>query len=359
MDTIIENAYRNPAYGLRSEPSLYKYLKPKYPEITHSKIKAWLNNQEIYQTMKPRNNNYQSFIATGPLEQFQIDLIYMPEAWFNNGYKYILACVDVFSKRAALTPLKERDSQTTTNAFKGILNKLGIPKTIYADQGSEFKNADFNKLLKEHDIKIIYALDHAPFVESLNKTIKTRLYKYMAFHQTAKWNNALPLIVDAYNETPHSSTGISPNDINKSNITQARMHMLKRSKSKVYKPINVDDKVRVPVIHKVKKGYKQQWSFETHNVEATEGKGLYKVNGELYPRKELQLINHSTLVKPMSKTKAQEKIISDERKIGKAINSKLLKEIVDNPTREQVIKDIGTKVISYKRGAAPKAKYIL
>lgn len=171
MDTIIENAYRNPAYGLRSEPSLYKYLKPKYPEITHSKIKAWLNNQEIYQTMKPRNNNYQSFIATGPLEQFQIDLIYMPEA--------------------------------------------------------------------------------------------------------------------------------------------------------------------------------------------TEGKGLYKVNGELYPRKELQLINHSTLVKPMSKTKAQEKIISDERKIGKAINSKLLKEIVDNPTREQVIKDIGTKVISYKRGAAPKAKYIL
>lgn len=47
MDTIIENAYRNPAYGLRSEPSLYKYLKPKYPEITHAKIKAWLNNQVI------------------------------------------------------------------------------------------------------------------------------------------------------------------------------------------------------------------------------------------------------------------------------------------------------------------------
>ncbi len=41
-----------------------------------------------------------SFVAEGPLEQFQIDLIYMPKSWFNNGFKNIFACIDVFSKKA-------------------------------------------------------------------------------------------------------------------------------------------------------------------------------------------------------------------------------------------------------------------
>ena len=46
---------------------------------------------------------------------------------------------------------------------------MGIPKTIYSDQGSEFKNNTFQKLLDKHNIQIIFALGHAPFVESLIK----------------------------------------------------------------------------------------------------------------------------------------------------------------------------------------------
>ncbi len=81
-----------------------------------------------------------SFVAEGPLEQFQIDLIYMPKSWFNNSFKYIfqVACVDVFSKKADMIPLKDREQTTTTKAFEKILDNTGIPKTIYSDQGSEF-----------------------------------------------------------------------------------------------------------------------------------------------------------------------------------------------------------------------------
>jgi hypothetical protein len=46
---------------------------------------------------------------------------------------------------------------------------MGIPKTIHSDQGSGFKNATFQKLLDKHNIKILFALEHAPFVESFNK----------------------------------------------------------------------------------------------------------------------------------------------------------------------------------------------
>jgi hypothetical protein len=38
----------------------------------------------------------------------------MPESWFNNGFKYIFACIDVFSKKADMIPLKDREQTTTT-----------------------------------------------------------------------------------------------------------------------------------------------------------------------------------------------------------------------------------------------------
>ncbi len=42
-----------------------------------------------------------------------------------------------------MIPLQDREQITTTKAFEKILDNMGIPKTIYSDQGSEFKNIHF------------------------------------------------------------------------------------------------------------------------------------------------------------------------------------------------------------------------
>ena len=47
-----------------------------------------LKSLELNQLLTKRRGDI-SFVAEGPLQQFQIDLIYMPKSWFNNGYKYI------------------------------------------------------------------------------------------------------------------------------------------------------------------------------------------------------------------------------------------------------------------------------
>ncbi len=69
------------------------------------------------QVLKKRRGDI-SFVAEGPLEQFQIDLIYISKSWFNNGFKHIFACVDVFNKKADTIPLKDREQTTTTKALK-------------------------------------------------------------------------------------------------------------------------------------------------------------------------------------------------------------------------------------------------
>ncbi len=46
-----------------------------------------------------------------------------------------------------------------------MLSTIGVSKTIYSDQGSELKNATFQKQLDKNNIAIIFALAHALFVD--------------------------------------------------------------------------------------------------------------------------------------------------------------------------------------------------
>ena len=312
---------------------LYNHLKLiNEPGYTLSKIDNFLKSLEVNQQLTKRRGNI-SFVAEGPLEQFQIDLIYMPKSWFNNGFKYIFCCIDVFSKKADMIPLKDREQTTTTKAFEKILENMGIPKTIYSDQGSEFKNNTFQKLLDKHNIKIIFALGHAPFVESFNKTMKNRMMKYMKLKGTDNWAKIMGPVLDAYNNTPHSATKIAPNKVSKENEIQVTINLRKRAKKGNYPKLNIGDDVRVPVIHKQHKGYKDSFSLEIHKVEDTD-KGLYKVDGSFHPRKDLQLVK-GNIIKAPTKTKAQQVKYNIQNKVGKSLNNPEVKDLVGVRTKKE------------------------
>jgi hypothetical protein len=132
--------------------------------FTLAKIKQWYESSEKVQTHK-RSTGYHSFTPERPRQQFQIDLMMFPKAWRNNKNMYALVCIDIFTKKADIEPMKDNESNTCNKAMENIFNRLGIPKTIYSDEGSEFTNNKFIQLLDKHKIEIIYATNHAPFVE--------------------------------------------------------------------------------------------------------------------------------------------------------------------------------------------------
>ena len=330
---LLQNLYNDASFGLTTGQKLYSYLKSNGETgYTLSKINEFLKSLEVNQVLTKRRGDI-SFVAEGPLQQFQIDLIYMSKSWFNNGFKYIFACIDVFSKKADMIPLKDREQTTTTKAFEKILNNIGIPKTIYSDQGSEFKNNTFQKLLDKHNIQIIFALGHAPFVESFNKTMKNRMMKYMKLKNTSNWSKIMSPVLDAYNNSPHSTTKIAPNKVNKDNEIQVSMNINKRAKKGTYPKLEIGDNVRVPVIHKVKKGYKDSFSMEIHKLE-DKNRGLYTVDGSLHPRKDLQLVK-GNVIKAPTKTKAQQKQHDIQDKVGKSLNNPEVKDLVGTRSKKQ------------------------
>ena len=78
-------------------------------------------------------------------QQWQMDLADMQLLQkYNDGYRYLLVCIDVFSKYVWVVPLKNKTGSMLVEAFKIIFSSGCKPEKIMTDQGTEF----FNKHVK-------------------------------------------------------------------------------------------------------------------------------------------------------------------------------------------------------------------
>ena len=59
-------------------------------------------------------------------QQFEADLVDISHlSKYNNGYRYLLTCIDVLSKYAWVVPLERRSGEVVAEAFQSILTSSG------------------------------------------------------------------------------------------------------------------------------------------------------------------------------------------------------------------------------------------
>ena len=77
------------------------------------------------------------------MERCQIDLVVFEknssEDEHGNVYKYVLGCLDVFSRCVFLRRMKSKSTIEVANLLKKILRIFGCPDILQCDSGSEFK----------------------------------------------------------------------------------------------------------------------------------------------------------------------------------------------------------------------------
>ena len=337
----LQSLLKIPSVGARGVNAIYEEVKKQgraynnklKTGFTLAKIKEWYESREKVQTHK-RGTGYYSFTPERPKQQFQIDLIMMPKAWRNNKNMYALVCIDIFTKKADMEPMKDKEATTCNKAMEKIFDRLGIPKTIYSDEGSEFTNNSFIQLLDKHKIEIIYATNHAPFVESFNRTMKRMMDRYMEANDISSWTTIYRDLLNAYNNTKHSATGFAPNDIKKEDIDTVRKNIKKRSRVKKYEEIKEGDTVRLQLKEKTfRKESDPRYGTELHQVELNNNDGVYIVDGVPHSRKDLQLVRGGVVIPSKKPTAKQIK----EDKIGKAAYNPVVKDLLGSrPTLERV-----------------------
>ena len=188
---IIKEHYYNPKTGFVGLDKLYHKIKKEYPDITRKDVQTFLNRQKIVQVNKTVISG--SFIPPYEKFQFQIDLIYLEHKKLNIA-SYGLCCIDTFSKKAHIELMKRKTKQNTVDAMKVILKKMGTPEQVYCDEGSEFNNRGFKKLMDDNNIELILTMRHAPVVERFNRTIKEMIHKYLQATNSKTITSVLPKI---------------------------------------------------------------------------------------------------------------------------------------------------------------------
>ena len=208
----------NAAYT--SESQLWKQIKLDKKKISKEELRSWLDEQNTYTLHKQYNKprTYRKTRVNKVDEQWQADLVEMREfAEVNRSYYYMLTVTDCFSRFAWIKPLKTKTGQETGKAFETIFEEGRIPAKIQFDEGKEFYNKNVKQLLDSKNIKYFstFSDKKAAIIERFNRSIKSRMYKYFTEHETRKWIDVIQKLVDAYNNSYHSTIRKKPIEASK------------------------------------------------------------------------------------------------------------------------------------------------
>lgn len=203
--------------------SSVKNLKKKYPTHSVKSIQKVLGTQSTYTRFKPARHTFirRKYNVHQSNYLWQSDLIVLKKyGKHNKNFKYIATCIDCFSKRGFAVPIKTKEGISVVDAFKIIIAQAKAkPKYLQCDFGKEYYNKDFKTFLKANDIQLftVHSDKKAVIVERFNRTLMTRLAKWFHYSKTFNYIDIIDKIITSYNKSIHSTTSISPNNVNKYN----------------------------------------------------------------------------------------------------------------------------------------------
>ena len=156
-EDYLKRIYYSPGHpgSFAGPQKLYKVVQEegKYKIGIH-KIRNFLHKQEAYSLHKPVRRRFRRnhVISAGKDDLWMCDLMDMVkfEKW-NQGFKYILVVIDVFSKFVWLRPLKNKTGTSVAEAFQDIFDTSGrSPGRLVSDKGQEFNAKVVQKLMQKH-----------------------------------------------------------------------------------------------------------------------------------------------------------------------------------------------------------------
>lgn len=279
---ILKQLYYNPKTGFSGINDLTRKARSRAlgsnSGFKHSDIKKFLEQQDIYSRHMPLRKKFQTrrVVVKGIDDQWQSDLVEMiPYAKENNGHKYMLTCIDIFSKYSWAIPLKNKTSDEVVRAFE-LIFKERTPTKMQTDKGKEFYNSKVQELFKKHDIIHFSTKSNvkASIVERFNRTLKEKMWRYFSEVGTNKWIDVIDDLVYNYNNSYHTSIKMKPveacKEENKNTVREnlygdlyASLQLDRPQTNKFH----LGDKVRISKWKSIySKGYLQNYTTELFTI---------------------------------------------------------------------------------------------
>ena len=397
-EPLLQDIYNDPLTKPSNPLQLFKMLQKEDASlgkstdaakfaITRKDCQQFMNKQYDYQLHRPyhgiqsRPVVIRPIVASYPNERWQLDIADMSShddkmTHANGGYKYLLVCIDCFSKKAWVKPMKDKKVVTVARVFEEMFQEAGNPHglTLQTDNGKEFFGPEFKEVVHRlHISRAVSAPYHANSnaqVERFNKTFKGMLFKYMTQVDSKRYVDVIPKLLENYNRNfIHSSTGKVPEVAfqveefsNESRQIEQRLEKKAQESRERYKPIfdkrlnNPDlyppgTKVRLAVdipgvtksgaVNVFESNYKPHWTQRIYEVsrKKTENGILHiQVRGSTYwhPIHQVQLAQ--VVEKHPDRMQKEERLIRAEQQKIRTIKEVKEKQPLPEPRRSERVK---------------------
>ena len=227
----------------------------------HNKILS----EELHKS-KRKNYPRRKIIVNHINEIFAADLVEMQKfSKLNKGYRYLLTCIDIFSKFAWVIPLKDKRGITIKNALEKIF-KQRKSKFLWTDRGTEFYNKQVQDLLNENNIKL-YSTNNSEIksavIERFNRTFKNMMYKKSTENNNTIFYNILDELVNNYNNKYHSTIKMTPIEGSKKVNENKIKNIYNFEKTEKPGKFKIGDRVRISLEKNIfEKSYETNWTEE-------------------------------------------------------------------------------------------------
>ena len=246
-----------------------------HPDIDMKTLQANMTDERAYTLHRPVRNNFRrNRILVSTIDyQWDVDLADMTSyADENDGYRYWLCVIDIFSKKGWIVPTKSKTATEIVKAFESLFNLTNRrAEKIRSNPGGEFKNMQLLKFLKKHGIEYFNTFNtvHASVAERFIRSIKMKVFRMMTHRRSNRYIDHLADIISSYNASYHRSIKMRPNDVNEENqhIVLKNLYPPRRGKTRSKYGFKVGDHVRISSYRMIfRKGYETGWSEEIFRI---------------------------------------------------------------------------------------------
>lgn len=239
----IEETYEE-FQGIYGSPRITQELRDAGVECSENRVARLMRENEIAAKTKRRfkvttNSRHnlpvapnlvnQEFTAAAPNQLWLSDITYI---WTREGWLYLAAILDVFSRQIVGWSISKRMTQDLVlNALKQALGRRSVTSELifHSDRGSQYAATEFVNKLKIHDIKQSMSkkgdcYDNA-MMESFFSTLKRELiYPFPVFNTRGEAKSSIFYYIEIfYNKIRRHSGigGIAPAQFEKLKPTKA------------------------------------------------------------------------------------------------------------------------------------------
>jgi len=305
---VFERLYADPSVGGVGKDRFARALRRKEIKFTTRQLNDWWSKHsdigEIHKPVKKADLlKKMKTIHVPRVGYIQADLMFFERyGRFNGGFKYLLTCMDTYSRKAFAIPLKTKETgpvQAAMNVIISYFQQSGYHVyTITTDPGAEF-NRQFITNMGKQGIDIYQDKpgyhSRSAIIERFNLTVRNTINRLITANGTYKWVDWISDIVHNYNNSPHRALSeymdITPNTIwNRNKIPDTEQYAEKdRSFYQQLEQLQPGDFVRIlekkPKVGRLTNTYSREmyrvqqlaggYEFKLQNMDGTSKDGLY------------------------------------------------------------------------------------